>query len=217
MLAIVLVALQLAWTPLPCAASEEAGNKVDAVWASYQRHWESIGSFTASFKQRIEVAGIGGDVESAGTLFFRKPDRLRWNYVEGPPQSVIGDGHWIWIYQPDLAQAYRVDYRAAFGSGGLVGLLADRSGLADRYSFALLDAPPGMVRLQLTPVAGAGETLDLTLAADTFDLREVVVHDPAGSVTYLEFSDVHDNVALADDLFVFTPPDGVDIITNPAD
>jgi outer membrane lipoprotein carrier protein len=141
---------------------------------------------------------------------------MRWDYTEGQDQNVIGDGTWVWVYQPDLEQVYRIDYQAAFGSGGLVALLADREGLSKRYRLELMDPTPGTVRLRLQPRADAGETLELELSADTMDLKSVVVTDPAGSVTFVEFLDIRRNADLDSDLFAFVPPDGVDIISPPS-
>jgi outer membrane lipoprotein carrier protein len=140
---------------------------------------------------------------------------MRWDYTDGQEQNVIGDGSWVWVYQPDLEQVYRIDYQAAFGSGGLVALLADREGLSKRYRLELMDPTPETVRLRLLPRGGAGETLELEMSADTMDLKSVVVTDPAGSVTFVEFIDIRRNGHLDADLFVFVPPDGVDIISPP--
>ena len=54
-------------------------------------------------------------VESSGKFYFARPDRMRWDYLEGQRQVVVGDGNNVWIYQPDLEQVYRVDYGTAFG------------------------------------------------------------------------------------------------------
>jgi outer membrane lipoprotein-sorting protein len=80
----------------------------------------------------------------------------------------------------------------------------------------LVDESDETVTLKLGLKEGVGETLLLTMAADTMDLRSVLVSDPAGSVTLVEFRDVQRNGTLDSSLFLFTPPDGVDIITPPA-
>jgi chaperone LolA len=203
----------LVWLAAPAAARARS---VDEIWAAYQKRWASTSTYEASFRQTIEISGIGGEVLSAGRFYFSRPDRMRWDYTEGDVQRVIGDGRWIWVYQPDLEQAYKIDYKAAFGSGGLVALLADREGLSQRYVLELIDETTDSVTLRLSPKQGAGETLDLQMSADTMDLESVVVSDPAGSVTHVEFHDIKRNVAVDAGLFVFTPPDGVDIITPPA-
>jgi len=196
-------------------ARADYARNVDEVWSAYQRRWATTETYAAAFKQRIEVEGIGGRVESAGNFYFAKPDRMRWDYLEGQPQNVVGDGKWIWVYQPDLEQAYKVDYKAAFGSGGLVALLADRQGLTARYRLALVEGVDNLVRIRLAPKAEVGETLEVALAPDTFDLRSVVINDPAGSVTVVEFEQVRRNVKLDDGLFQFTPPQGTDVIASP--
>lgn len=212
-----MVGAALAMLMLPAGAPAAASARsVDEVWAAYQKRWASTSTYEASFRQTIEISGIGGEVLSAGRFYFSRPDRMRWDYTEGDLQEVIGDGQWIWVYQPDLEQAYKIEYAAAFGSGGLVALLADRAGLDERYALDLVDETDETVTLRLSPKQGAGETLLLEMSADTMDLESVVVSDPAGSVTYVEFRDIKRNLAVDAGLFVFTPPDGVDIITPPA-
>ncbi len=211
-----LVAAAMAAVCVPAAAQSGSvrPRSVDEIWSAYQRRWAETETYAATFRQRIEIEGIGGEVESAGNFYFAKPDRMRWDYLEGQPQNVVGDGRWIWVYQPDLEQVYRVDYETAFGAGGLVALLADRQGLASRYRLSLLDSDENVVRVRLVPKADVGETLELSMTPDTLELRSVVIRDPAGSVTIVEFEQVRRNVALDDTLFSFQPPDGVDIITS---
>ncbi|RMD85513.1 MAG: outer membrane lipoprotein carrier protein LolA [Candidatus Dadabacteria bacterium] len=198
------------------AGAVARADPVDDVWAAYEARWNATRSLVASFRQRIDVDGIGGKVESAGRFYFAKPDRMRWDYVEGQQQSVVGDGRWIWVYQPDLEQVYRVSYETAFGRGGLVALLAGRQALAERYRLELVARDEREVTIRLTPKADVGEILEVTLAAGSFDLLRLAVRDPAGSTTYVEFSDLRRNVDLASSLFSFTPPEGVDVITTPA-
>lgn len=200
---------------LSSPAYAQANRSVDEVWSAYQRRWSTTETYAAAFKQRIDVEGIGGEVESGGNFYFAKPDRMRWDYLEGQQQNVVGDGKFVWVYQPDLEQAYKVDYKAAFGSGGLVALLANREGLTARYRLALVERGDGLVHIRLSPKADVGETLEVAMAPDTLDLRSVVINDPAGSVTTVVFDQVQRNVRLDETLFHFSPPKGTDVITSP--
>lgn len=157
---------------------------------------------------------MDGTVESGGHFYFVRPDLMRWDYVEGQKQMVVGDGSNVWIYQPELEQAYRVDYATAFGSGGLVALLAGREGLSRRYRVEMMEATASVLKIRLIPNGEVGEILDLSLTADTMDLIAVKVTDPAGSVTFVEFDGPLRNPVLKDDLFRFTPPAGVDVIDS---
>lgn len=193
--------------PVPDVAAE-------AAWKAYEKRWSETTTYAAAFRQTIEVPDIGTKVESAGRFYFSKPDKVQWQYTEGPPQTVVGDGHWLWLYQPDLEQVYKIPYGKAFGRGGLVALLAGREGVSERYR-ATLDKPePGTVRIHLTALEQGEGDLEVTLEADSFDLRAVVVRDAAGSVTKMVFSEPVRNRGLEASLFAFTPPDGVDIITD---
>ena len=194
--------------PARAATAEE-------VWSAYEKRWASTRSYSASFHQAIEIAGVDGNVESSGKFYFARPDRMRWDYLEGQRQVVIGDGSNVWIYQPDLEQVYRVDYGTAFGSGGLVALLAGREGLSRRYRTTLLDAGTSTIQIRLIPLDGAGEMLDLTIAAGTMDLVTVRVTDPAGSVTVVDFEESVRNAGVDEAMFRFTPPAGVDVIYSP--
>lgn len=200
--------------PAPARPNPARDAAAEAAWESYEKRWSETSSYIAGFRQTIEVPDVGTKVESAGRFYFAKPDKVQWQYTEGPPQTVVGDGEWLWLYQPDLEQVYKIPYGKAFGRGGLVALLAGREGVSERYRATLEKSDDGTVRIRLTPLDKAEGDIEVTLAADTFDLRGVVVHDPAGSVTNMVFSEPVRNRGLDAGLFTFTPPQGVDIITD---
>ncbi len=139
---------------------------------------------------------------------------MRWDYVEGPPQTVVGDGTWIWLYQPDLEQVYKIPYARAFGRGGLVELLAGREGVSERYRTSIVRPDDKTVRIHLKSLVEGGGDLEVTLEADTFDLLGVVVHDAAGSITSMTFAEPRRNQGADRTRFTFTPPPSVDIITD---
>ncbi|MFT4570349.1 MAG: outer membrane lipoprotein carrier protein [Hyphomicrobiaceae bacterium] len=190
--------------------------EADRIWRAYEARWAATESYEAVFRQHIEMPGMGAEVTSTGRFYFAKPDLVRWEYTEGPPQTVVGDGRWIWVYQPDLEQVYQVDYSTAFGEGGLVALLAGRDGLAERYEAVLAAGEDDSVVFDLRPTSGSAGSIRVAVDDDDFDLRTVQFKDPAGSTTRMTFEEVLRNQGVAADLFYFTPPKGVDIIRDPA-
>ena len=196
------------------ATGGEATATVAEVWAAYTARWSSLAGYSAPFNQRIEVEGIGVPVLSSGHFYFSSPDRMRWDYTEGGRQTVVGDGRWLWVYQPELEQAYRLDYEAAFGAGGLVALIGDPGRLEEHYRLGLGKTEGGRVSLELkardvgAPVVG----ITLVLDADSYDIRRLAVADAGGSVTEIEFGPAERGSALDDALFVFSAPAGTDII-----
>ncbi|HEY2773756.1 MAG TPA: outer membrane lipoprotein carrier protein LolA [Candidatus Binatia bacterium] len=184
------------------------------MWKSYEKRWSQTADYSAGFRQSIEVPDVGTKVESAGRFYFAKPGLVRWEYTEGPPQTVVGDGTWLWLYQPDLEQVYKIPYDKAFGRGGLVELLAGREGISERYTASLEKPDSSTVRILLKSKAEGGGDLEVTLASDTFDLRAVTVHDAAGTTTRMTFAEPHRNKGVDKSRFTFTPPPAVDIITD---
>jgi outer membrane lipoprotein carrier protein len=196
------------------AATVTASAEAEAVWQAYEKRWSETADYAAGFRQTIEVPDIGSKVESAGRFYFAKPGLVRWEYTEGPPQTVVGDGTWIWLYQPDLQQVYKIPYAKAFGRGGLVELLAGREGVSERYHASLERPDDATVRILLKSKVEGGGDLEVTLTADTFDLRAVTVHDSAGSTTRMTFAEPLRNRGGDRDRFTFTPPPAVDIISD---
>jgi outer membrane lipoprotein carrier protein len=188
--------------------------EAETVWKAYEKRWSETENYSAGFRQIIEVPDVGSRVESAGRFYFSKPGLVRWEYTEGPPQTVVGDGTWIWLYQPDLEQVYKIPYAKAFGRGGLVELLAGREGVSERYTATLQRPDATSVRILLKPRQEGTGDLEVTLEADSFDIREVVVHDAAGSTTKMTFAEPRRNHGIDKARFTFTPPDAVDIISE---
>jgi chaperone LolA len=196
------------------SAAPSQSPEAEAVWHAYEKRWSETDDYAAGFRQTIEVPDVGTKVESAGRFYFAKPGLVRWEYTEGPPQTVVGDGTWLWLYQPDLQQVYKLAYAKAFGRGGLVELLAGREGVSERYRASLERPDASTVRILLKSLAEGGGNLEVTLTADTFDLRGVTVHDAAGSITRMTFAEPLRNRGIDKSRFTFTPPKGVDIISD---
>ncbi|MFN2427313.1 MAG: outer membrane lipoprotein carrier protein LolA [Candidatus Binatia bacterium] len=201
----------IAPAPSPAPASSP---EAESVWRAYEKRWSETEDYSAGFRQIIEVPDVGSKVESAGRFYFAKPGLVRWDYVEGPPQTVVGDGTWIWLYQPDLEQVYKIPYAKAFGRGGLVELLAGREGVSERYHTSIERPDAKTVRILLKSLTEGGGNLEVTLEADTFDLRAVTVHDAAGSITSMTFAEPRRNNGADRERFTFTPPPAVDIISD---
>ena len=59
---------------------------------------------TAHFEQ--QVFDRGGKVvdRASGTFAFARPGKFRWTYDKPHQQVLVGDGHKLWIHDPDLNQ-----------------------------------------------------------------------------------------------------------------
>jgi outer membrane lipoprotein carrier protein len=204
--------MALSWWLLACGFCAHAA-AVDDVVKRLQARYDATTGFRAEFTQEVESATLGQKVESRGTVFFKKPGRMRWEFSE-PPQTLVSDGTFFWFYQPAQKQVLKTPFQQAFRSTTPASFLAGVGRLEQDFRIALIGESDAVYQLRLTPRqdAEAIGLLDLTVSATTFDILQATITDPLGNVTRLRFAHIDHTVPLDDTLFRFTLPPGVDVI-----
>jgi outer membrane lipoprotein-sorting protein len=78
------------------------------------------------------------------------------------------------------------------------------------------EAPARSVALRLTPRKHEAEYNSLTLVLEpgTLKLLMLITGDPQGGRSAFTFTNLKENAGLADNLFVFKMPRGVDLVTD---
>ena len=170
-------------------------------------------SFKAKFKQ-ITLDGSGNSIqEMAGELAVQRPGMLYWKTNPPFEQLVISDGHQLWFYDPDLEQVtvQKLDPRitqtpALLLSGEVSTLQASYqiSGeqINNLWVFVLIPKEPESLFEQLKLTFSYGE------------LAQMHIKDSLGQRSSFEFFETQTDVEIAPELFHFTPPEGVDVITQ---
>ena len=178
-----------------------------------QARYDSTAGFRADFTQEVESATLGQKVEARGTVVFKKPGRMRWEFSE-PQQTLVSDGKFFWFYQPAEKQVLKTPFQQAFSSTTPASFLLGVGRLEQDFSVSLTGETKDNYQLRLTPKKDpeAIGVLDLTVSAKTFDILQAIVTDPLGNVTRLHFSNLDRKAPLDDALFHFTAPPGVDVI-----
>ena len=77
------------------------------VLSRLQQRYDGTNTMQADFRQTVESKTLAGTLESKGKVSFEKPNRMRWDYDPPDPQTIVGDGETLWIYQPDLKQVIK--------------------------------------------------------------------------------------------------------------
>ena len=97
--------------------------------------------------------------------------------------------------------------------------LAGRGDLLRDFKVEEVPAPAGATgsrALRLRPVRPEPEYDTLTLVVDgtSFAMRQLIVVDGQGGTSTFSFTNLRENVGVADSRFVFTMPKGVDVVTQ---
>jgi outer membrane lipoprotein carrier protein len=211
-----LLATIVLWTlPDPLAAQPAA----DALARSVQAHYQQVKDFTASFEQAYVGGALKRRSVERGTVAIRKPGRMRWDYESPEKKLFVSDGTRMYFYVPADKQV-RV---SAMPEAGRVPtpilFLAGRGDLL--RDFKVEEVPPpvgatGARALRLRPVRPEPEYDTLTLVVDgtSYAMRQMIVVDAQGGTSTFSFTNLRENVGVADSRFVFTMPKGVDVVTQ---
>ena len=168
---------------------------------------------TARFDQQV-LDRSGKVVErAAGTFAFARPGKFRWTYEKPNKQLLVGDGHKLWIYDPDLAQVTvkRIDQAI---SSTPAALLAGKDDITKLFTLRDAGSADGLNWVEALPKAQDTGFERVRLGLNGRTLAAMELFDQLGGRTMLRFSDLKANASVAADTFTFTPPAGADVLED---
>ena len=199
-----LVAMVSMLLSLSVMAAESATDKLNVFV-------ESVVTFKANFKQTV-LDPQGQVVEEAhGEFLLERPGKFRWDYQQPFPQHIVADGQRIWFYDVDLEQV-TVQSQLEVLADTPATLLSGETRPEDKYLLTDIPSEDGLLWVELVPKDVESNFQTVTLAFDQFGLQQMIMKDSFDQRTRLVFTQVQENVELASDAFVFTPPEGVDVV-----
>ena len=181
-----------------------------------QRHYRDTRSFSAKFSEEIATVGAPKRIRQ-GTVSFRKPGRMRWEFQDPEKQTIVSDGETLYSYDPDLNQVVETPLKQALKSSSATSFLLGIGNINRDFkaAFATPATLTGLVDLILDAKTG-GYKIEVGLDPKTYNLITLTLTDQLGDTTRIDFSDVHDNVELPESIFAFKAPAGADVVTAPA-
>jgi outer membrane lipoprotein carrier protein len=204
---------------LSCALVLPAANNtttdVKAVAAAVDAHYNHIQTLEAQFTQVYR--GAGAERTESGTLWLKKPGKMRWEYRSPREKLFVSDGKVVWFYVPDDRQARKADARKLDDIRSPLAFLLGKAKLEKELTGLSLaaDIPPvdvGDVVLRGVPqgLEQVGEIV-LEVTAD-HRITRIVIQDVDGSATEYRFTDQKEGVSVADGRFQFRPPEGTETV-----
>ncbi len=174
-----------------------------------QKHYQQTNSFSAKFKEEIAPAG-GAKREREGTVYYRKPGRMRWEFAGDDQELIVSDGKQLYSYQPDLNQVIETPLEQAFRSSSAASFLLGIGNVQHDFDASVpANAPTdGLKHIALKPKNGGDSHRDGPRSEDARSAHACALTDALGDVTELTFSDFKNGAPLEDKLFAFVPPAG---------
>jgi outer membrane lipoprotein carrier protein len=200
---------------LPVRAQTAGGPiTLDQILDGIERRYDGKG-FTAAFFQESMLKAVQITDTAEGRLTVKRPGKMRWEYTIPEAQSIITDGHSMWIHRPADNQVMVGKAPEYFGGGKGAGFLSDIRQVRKSFTIQMQAAEnQEYYRLKLIPVKPTPELADIVISAakGTFQIDQVVTHNSYGDETRIVLSNYQFNIDPDDAQFTFTIPKGADVV-----
>ena len=179
-------------------------------------HYNHLRSLQSDFTEIYR--GDGPDRVESGTLWLKKPRKMRWEYRSPKEKLFISDGEVVWFYLPAERQLRKTTLKKLDDLRSPIAFLLGKTKLENELrglSKAVDQAPlvGGNVLLRGVPRAMAGQVSEVLLEiTPSNQIVRIVLMEADGATTEFRFAGWKENVELSDREFQFTPPPGVETV-----
>jgi len=201
--------IPLLWAQPNGIGAREAAAKIDA-------RYNGMKSLRANFTENYSGGGIARS--ESGTLWLKKPGKMRWDYTSPHKKIFLIDGGAAWFYEPEQRQARHMKVKSLDDLRSPLRYLLGRTRLEKELrglSLAVDVAPEkaGDVVLRGVPVGMEDRISEVLLESDAQGyLRRIAMDGLDGSKTEFRLEQQQENVAIPDAEFRFQPPAGVEVL-----
>ena len=189
---------------------------IHAIAQAVDNHYNGLKTLQTEFTESYRGAGV--ERTESGSLWLKKPGKMRWEYRSPKEKLFLSDGQDAWFYLPDDRQVRRTSVKKLDDLRSPLGFLLGKTRLEkelDGLSLApdVVPLTPGNMVLRGLPRAMADRIREVILEV-TPDHRIARIQFEEGdeSVTEYRFRQQQENGPIADERFRFTAPPGVEVI-----
>ena len=169
-------------------------------------------TFQADFTQSL-VQGADRSQNNQGKIYIKSPDKFRLDYTAPYVQIYVADGKKVYQYDADLEQVI-IKPQAQILNNTPLFVLSNTKKLQESYHVEAQGSWDEQNWFLLRPKSADTNFEQIRLAFKGKNLSTMELKDSFGQFSRLTFRNVKNNTPLAENLFKFTPPEGVDVITE---
>lgn len=218
------------------AGAAELRPEVKQLVGVFEARYRAAHTLQVTFLERYSENGRIVRVE-AGTAYFRRPGKMRWEYQAPEKNLFLVDGKTAWFYVPSDHTVTRVPAKDSTDWRTPLALLTGEmkiSRVCDRIGPALDEKPESTADVVLyCKIRGArsepqkhgsqaateqsgdgGEAVYFEISKKSGELVRVLVRDPGGVGIEFHFSHWQTDPPVEDSLFRFSPSPGVAIVNG---
>ena len=188
--------------------------------AAIQKKYDGVRDFSADFVQTYKGGVLRKELTEKGRMQIRKPGRMRWEYTTPERKLFVSDGVKMYYYLPADKQVTVSAVPPDDVATGPALFLSGKGNVTRDFRSSLANAPStfpaGTRALKLEPTKPQPDYDWLVVLVDsgTLALRGLQATDAQGGVSTFTFTNLKENIGLADKDFAFSMPRGVDVVTD---
>ena len=212
--------LTVALGALLCARGFALPN-VHTVAQAVDAHYNHLHSLQADFVEIYQGSGI--ERSESGTLWLKKPSKMRWEYRSPEEKLFVSDGDETWLYLPSEKQARKSSLRKLDDLRSPLAFLLGKTKLEKELLnllFAPDVAPSSPENWVLRGVAqGMEDRIRQVLVEVTpqYRIARILIDSTDDSITEYRFSNQKEDVPVVDSKFRFRAPAGSEVIDDATD
>jgi len=198
------------------AISAAQAPNVRTIADAVDRHYNHLRTLECEFTEIY--SGSDSERTEAGTLWLKKPGKMRWEYRSPKAKLFVVDGKNAWFYVPGERQVRRTSVKKLDDLRSPLAFLLGKTQLEKELRGLSLapDVPPlvsGDIMLRGVP-REFRDRLNQVLIEITPDsaIRRIVLEQSDGATIEYRFGESKEDVQIADQQFEFRVPAGVEVV-----
>jgi outer membrane lipoprotein carrier protein len=213
--------LILSLLSLPCCVFSEELLVVGDIAQNIQSSYEKTKDLKADFIQEATIKSIKKTEREEGKVFFKNPKNMLWEYTKPQGKKLVINSQKAWLYLSKEKVVYTQKSESIFQSKFLINFFSGSGKLKNdfviKYAEPKAQDKDGNYLLVLIPreKTAACNSIKLTIDKNNFYILQISFDDVMGNSTTLKFSNISVNTGMAQKMFQFKPPAGVQIFEMP--
>jgi outer membrane lipoprotein-sorting protein len=214
MVSITACGLVCAAVPRPARAN---GLSANAILEKMEEAGKHIKGLKAGFHQTRTYALFDDKSDSLGTLYFKKPAKMLWQYQSPDKNSIYISEKQALMYLPDIKQVQKISLlRDRKTESLLIGFGNSAEEIQRNFNVEVLPPKNGCQVLDLTPkrkeISSQFQKLRLAINPENWLPHTIERFEPGGDTTVFTFSNIDTNVKLKDNFFEFKIPKDAEVV-----
>jgi len=209
------------FNPAIAASASVAENPLSDLVQKVQSRYERTVDWKADFQQITVIEGFDSPIRSRGTVYIKKPGKLRWDYSEPNRHQIWVNDNKVWIFTPEQKQVIVSSFEEISDSQLPLHLLSGIGRLDRDFDVQRTQPPdkasetvPALMLIPKDPDTGLTK-LTIELDPDSYFITGLTLYESNGNRSQFRFMEIKSNTGLKDRLFTFKPPKDIVVVDSP--